>query len=178
MAGLWRTARVRRAGSGVDDDQLPGRDVLRGLGQEALRAPGRARRSAPQTAEQHHPGLGAGSELRVVATDLGVAERRALHGAAVDRDDRGVQVDRQRPGQVGGSCTGGPQPSQQLTTESVELADVGPLMCPQPRSDRRGRPGRVEQLPRGDASAGARSPGPARSFARALWASSLPTSGT
>ena len=83
----------------------------------------------------------AGRELRVVAADLGVAERGALLAAAVDRHDRGVQVDRQRPGQISWAGAGRPQPGQQLPADRVELPDVGPLVRPQPRPDRRRAPG-------------------------------------
>jgi hypothetical protein len=57
-------------------------------------APDRPGGPPTQPAEQHHPGLGAGRELRVPAARLGVFEGSTLPPAAVDRQDRGVQVDR------------------------------------------------------------------------------------
>jgi len=60
-------------------------------------------RSGP--ARQHLRGLGARRELRVVAADLGAAERRA---------------------QIGRAGTGGPQPGQR-SRDTVELPGVGPL---------------------------------------------------
>ena len=65
----------------------------------------------------------------------------------VDRDDRGVQIDRQRTRQITWSGTSGPQPGQQLPADRVQLPHVGPLVRPQPRPDRRGCPGVVEQRP-------------------------------
>ena len=116
------------------------------LGQERLGAAGRARRPAPQPGENHLPGLGQRRELGVIAADLGVAVVSALLGPAVDLADRGVQIDRQRPGRVGRSGAGGPEPPEQPAGDRVQLADVGPLERPQPGPDRRGRPGLVEQL--------------------------------
>ncbi len=47
-----------------------------------------------------------------------------------------------------GFRAGGPQPGQQLAGDRVELPDVGPLVRPQPRPDRRERPRPVEQRAR------------------------------
>ncbi len=83
-----------------------GPDPADGLGQERLRAPRGTGRPTAQPAEQHLTGLGAGGQLRVVAADPGVAEPGALLAAAIDRHERGVQIQRQRRGQIGGSGTG------------------------------------------------------------------------
>ena len=135
------------------DRELPGRagvaDPADRLGQERLGAPRGAGGSAAQPAHQDLSGLRAGRQLRVVAADFRVAERGALLAATVDRDDGGVQVDRQRRGQIGGSGPDGPQPLEKLAADRVVLADVGPLVRPQPRPDCRRRPGRVEQPARG-----------------------------
>ena len=131
------------------DGQLPGgagaADPGDRLGQERLGAAGGAGVAAPQPRHQHLPGLRAGRQLRVVAADLGVAERGALLRAAGDLDDGGVDVDRQRRRQVGRAGAGGPGPGQQLPADRVELPDVGPLVRAQPRPDRRRRPRGVEQ---------------------------------
>ncbi len=81
----------------------------------------------------------------MVAADLRVAERRPLLLAAVHLDDRGVEVDGQRCDHVGRSGADRPQPGEELAADRVELADVGPLVRPQPRPDRRGRSSPVEQ---------------------------------
>ncbi len=85
--------------------------------------------------------------LDLTVTDLGVAERGALLAAAVDRHDRGAQIERQRSCQVGRAGAGGPQPGQELAADRVLLPDVGPLVRPQPRPDRRRCAGVVEQRP-------------------------------
>ena len=129
--------------------ELPSRagtsDPADGLGQKRGRAARRACCAAAEPAHQYLPGLGAGRELRVVAAYSRVAERRALLGPPMHRHDGRVDVDGQRRSEISRAGARGPQPGQQLTADRVKLTDVGPLVRPQPRSDRRGRPRPVEQ---------------------------------
>jgi hypothetical protein len=60
----------------------------------------------------HLPGLSARRELRVIAADLGVAERGTVGGPAVHGHDGGVDVDRQRRRQIRRTGPAALQPGQ------------------------------------------------------------------
>src|SRR5579859_3907608 len=80
-------------------------------------------------------------------TEAAAAAATSHLGAAVDRADRGVQIEGQRTGRVDRSRARGPQPGQQFAGHRVELAHVGPCERPQPGPDRRRGAELVEQLP-------------------------------
>jgi hypothetical protein len=77
-----------------------------------LRGPCCTGRPAAQPGEEHLTGLGVSGQLRVIATDFGVAEGRALPTAAEDGHNRRVQVQGLRSGQIARPGTGLPQPGQ------------------------------------------------------------------
>jgi hypothetical protein len=71
---------------------------------------------------QHLAGVRARSQQRVIAALTGVAERRALLGAAVDLADERVDVDDQS--RVTGARPCLPCTGQRFAEDAVELSDV------------------------------------------------------